>query len=169
MRLRRYRLDEARDAVIRAARFRRPQREAFEKAHEIIDYLDDDIPRLSQDGLVQQLEDFGLRVPSPTPVLVYNLATGVGKTRLMGALITYLHKAAQTNNVLILAPRAAILEKLEREAQANSPKYLFLDPALQVEPRLCFRSNVETFEPNPDGLNVFVLSPQSIKIGRAHV
>ena len=162
MRLRRYRLDEARDAVIRAARFRRPQREAFEKAHEILDYLDDDIPRLSQDGLVQQLEEFGLRVPSPTPVLVYNLATGVGKTRLMGALITYLHKAAQTNNVLILAPRAAILEKLEREAQANSPKYLFLDPALQSEPRLCFRSNVETFEPDPDGLNVFVLSPQSI-------
>lgn len=162
MKLRRYRLDEARDAVIRAARFRRPQREAFEKTHEIVDYLDDDLPNLSQKRLNEQLEELGLSVPASPPVLVYNLATGVGKTRLMGALITYLHKAGQTNNVLILAPRAAILEKLEREAQANSPKYLFLDPALQPEPRLCFRSNVDTFDPDPTGLNVFVLSPQSI-------
>jgi superfamily II DNA or RNA helicase len=162
VRLRRYRLDEARDAVVRAARFRRPQREAFDKTHEIIDYLDDDIPSISQERLISQLEDYGLRVPSSPPVLVYNLATGVGKTKLMGAVIAYLHKAGQTNNVLILAPRAAILEKLEREAQANSPKYLFLDPSLQPEPRLCFRSNVETFTPDPDGLNVFILSPQSI-------
>ena len=162
MRLRTYRLDEAREAVVRMARFRRPQREAFEKTHEIFSYLDDDLPKLSQTSLIEQLEQFGLRVPASPPILVYNLATGVGKTRLMGALIAYLHKAGQTNNVLILAPRAAILEKLEREAQANSAKYLFVDSALQPEPRLCFRSNVDTFEPDPHGLNLMILSPQSI-------
>lgn len=162
MRLRRYRLDEIYDAVVRAAHLRRPQREVFDLVHKLVGALDDDLPRVSQERLVQQLQDQALVTTDTHPNLLIHLATGVGKTRLMGALIAYLKRSGQTNNVLILAPRSAVLEKLERESQAASPKYLFIDPTLQPEPRLCFRGNLESFEPSTSDLNVFVLSPQSI-------
>jgi superfamily II DNA or RNA helicase len=73
-----------------------------------------------------------------------------------------LYNAGQTRHCLILAPRAAILEKFERETTIGHPKYLFLDPALVPEPRLCLRGNIESFRPAGDHLNVFILSPQSI-------
>jgi len=63
---------------------------------------------------------------------------------------------------VILASRTAIVEKLERESQAGSSKYLLLDPALVPEPNLCFRSTLESFVPDPERLNLYVLSPQTI-------
>lgn len=54
------------------------------------------------------------------------LATGVGKTRLMGALIAYLVKAHNVRHFMILAPNRTILEKLEREFKNPSDrKYVF--------------------------------------------
>ena len=46
------------------------------------------------------LEDFERDFPS----LCFALATGVGKTRLMGAFIAYLHLRHQINNFFVLAP-----------------------------------------------------------------
>ena len=46
------------------------------------------------------LEDFERDFPS----LCFALATGVGKTRLMGAFIAYLHLAHGINNFFVLAP-----------------------------------------------------------------
>lgn len=54
------------------------------------------------------------------------LATGVGKTRLMGALIYYFVKAYNVRHFMILAPNRTILEKLEREFKNPSDKkYVF--------------------------------------------
>ncbi|HSW87081.1 MAG TPA: DEAD/DEAH box helicase family protein [Rhabdochlamydiaceae bacterium] len=54
------------------------------------------------------------------------LATGVGKTRLMGAIIAYLVKAHKVRHFMILAPNRTILEKLEREFKNPSDrKYVF--------------------------------------------
>lgn len=161
-RIRKYRLDEARDRVLRVARLRPPQREAFDRIHDLVSGWNDDLPQIVEAELVESLRGKGLEVPVVPPQLIFALATGVGKTRLMGALIAYLYNAGQTKNVLILAPRAAILEKLERESTIGHPKYLFIDPALVPEPRLCFRGNIESFRSATDRLNVFILSPQSI-------
>ena len=46
------------------------------------------------------------------PSLCFSLATGVGKTRLMGAFITYLHLAKGISNFFILAPNLTIYNKL---------------------------------------------------------
>ena len=161
-RIRKYRLDEAHDRVLRIARLRAPQKEGFDRVHELVSNLNDDLPRLSQAELVEHLRRRDLEIPAPPPQLVFALATGVGKTRLMGALIAYLHIAGQTNNCLILAPRTAVIEKLERETQIGHPKYLFVDPALVSEPNLCFRDQVTSFRPASKRLNLFVLSPQSV-------
>ena len=131
-RIRKYRLDEAYDRVLRIARLRAPQKEGFDRVHELVSNLNDDLPRLSQAELVEHLRRRDLEIPAPPPQLVFALATGVGKTRLMGALIAYLHIAGQTNNCLILAPRTAVIEKLERETQIGHPKYLFVDPGASV-------------------------------------
>jgi type III restriction enzyme len=39
------------------------------------------------------------------PSLCFAIATGVGKTRLMGAFIGYLHLARGINNFFVLAPK----------------------------------------------------------------
>ncbi|WP_130910742.1 DEAD/DEAH box helicase family protein [Pseudomonas sp. Sample_9] len=59
------------------------------------------------------------------PSLCFALATGVGKTRLMGAFITYLHLAHGINNFFVLAPSLTIYNKLITDFSPNTPKYVF--------------------------------------------
>ena len=67
------------------------------------------------------LEDFERGFPS----LCFALATGVGKTRLMGAFIAYLHLAHGINNFFVLAPNLTIYNKLIADFTPNTPKYVF--------------------------------------------
>ncbi|WP_322405510.1 DEAD/DEAH box helicase [Massilia luteola] len=67
------------------------------------------------------LEDFEREFPS----LCFSLATGVGKTRLMGAFIAYLHLAHGINNFFVLAPNLTIYNKLIADFTRNTPKYVF--------------------------------------------
>lgn len=67
------------------------------------------------------LEDFERDFPS----LCFALATGVGKTRLMGAFIAYLHLAHGINNFFVLAPNLTIYNKLITDFTRNTPKYVF--------------------------------------------
>lgn len=67
------------------------------------------------------LEDFERDFPS----LCFALATGVGKTRLMGAFIAYLHLAHGINNFFVLAPNLTIYNKLIADFTRNTPKYVF--------------------------------------------
>jgi type III restriction enzyme len=58
--------------------------------------------------------------------LTFALATGVGKTRLMGAFIAYLYTQHQIKNFMVVAPNTTIYEKLKKDlADNNSPKYVF--------------------------------------------
>lgn len=59
------------------------------------------------------------------PSLCFALATGVGKTRLMGAFIAYLHLAHGMNNFFVLAPNLTIYNKLIADFTPNTPKYVF--------------------------------------------
>ncbi len=59
------------------------------------------------------------------PSLCFALATGVGKTRLMGAFITYLHLAHGVMNFFVLAPNLTIYGKLIADFTPNTPKYVF--------------------------------------------
>ena len=66
------------------------------------------------------LEDFEREFPS----LCFALATGVGKTRLMGAFIAYLHLKHGINNFFVLAPNLTIYNKLISDFTPNTPKYV---------------------------------------------
>lgn len=58
--------------------------------------------------------------------LTFALATGVGKTRLMGAFIAYLYTQHNIRNFFVVAPNTTIYEKLKKDlSDWNSSKYVF--------------------------------------------
>src|SRR5579864_6421162 len=59
------------------------------------------------------------------PSLCFALATGVGKTRLMGAFITYLFRQRLSRHFFVLAPNLTIYNKLISDFTPNTPKYVF--------------------------------------------
>ncbi|MFZ4126318.1 MAG: DEAD/DEAH box helicase family protein, partial [Rickettsiales bacterium] len=72
-------------------------------------------------ALYPQVRDFERQFPS----LCFALATGVGKTRLMGAFISYLYLSGASRNFFVLAPNLTIYEKLMQDFSSHSPKYVF--------------------------------------------
>ncbi|MFT3718578.1 DEAD/DEAH box helicase family protein [Pseudorhodoferax sp.] len=72
-------------------------------------------------ALFPQLQDFEREFPS----LCFALATGVGKTRLMGAFITYLYTAHKIKHFFVLAPNLTIYDKLIADFTPNTHKYVF--------------------------------------------
>lgn len=57
--------------------------------------------------------------------LTFALATGVGKTRLMGAFIAYLYTQHHIRNFFVVAPNTTIFEKLKKDlSDNNSAKYV---------------------------------------------
>jgi type III restriction enzyme len=60
------------------------------------------------------------------PCVCFALATGVGKTRLMGAFIAWLNQSKGIKNFFVLAPNLTIYNKLiEDFSNPRSPKYVF--------------------------------------------
>lgn len=94
------------------------------------------------------------------PSLCFALATGVGKTRLMGAFITYLHLAHGIRNFFVLAPNLTIYDKLITDFTPNTSKYVFKGIAefAAYPPRIVTGDNYETAGSGD------ILSPVSINI-----
>ncbi len=70
----------------------------------------------------QEFEEFERKFPAYT----FALATGVGKTRLMGAFVAYLYLVYNIQHFLIVAPNLTIYRKLYEDfSRANNPKYVF--------------------------------------------
>jgi len=60
------------------------------------------------------------------PAYTFALATGVGKTRLMGAFVAYLYLVYNIQHFLIVAPNLTIYKKLFDDfSKSNNPKYVF--------------------------------------------
>jgi len=106
---------------------RPPQRDSLEILARVCE-----IVSLEKDGDVAQaletiktefttVEDFERNFPS----LCFAIATGVGKTRLMGALISYLYLSEGIRHFFVLAPNLTIYNKLIADFTPNTPKYVF--------------------------------------------
>lgn len=60
------------------------------------------------------------------PSLAFSIATGIGKTRLMAAIIVYLHQKHGIKHFFVLAPNLTLYEKLKRDfGDATYEKYVF--------------------------------------------
>jgi type III restriction enzyme len=92
------------------------ERIGFEKGRDVLQAL------ATIQSIYPTVTDFERDFPS----LCFALATGVGKTRLMGAFVTYLFLTGQSRNFFVLAPNTTIYDKLiEDFSNQASPKYVF--------------------------------------------
>ncbi|MDR1085884.1 MAG: DEAD/DEAH box helicase family protein [Deltaproteobacteria bacterium] len=113
--------------IERCLSLRRPQSEALGILAEVAELL----PLSKKPDLVRDLAAITERFPTVDdfergfPSLCFALATGVGKTRLMGAFIAYLHLSKGFCNFLVLAPNLTIYNKLIADFTPNTPKYVF--------------------------------------------
>ena len=132
---------------------RSPQRESLEILDRVCDLLPLSKDQDAAQALVAIRADFAnvTDFERDFPSLCFALATGVGKTRLMGAFIAYLYQAEGIRHFFVLAPNLTIYNKLISDFTPGSPKYVF------------------------QGLSDFVIQPPEIitgdnyEIGRAHV
>ena len=67
------------------------------------------------------VQDFEREFPS----LCFALATGVGKTRLMGAFVAYMYLTGRSRHFFVLAPNLTIYNKLIADFTPGTPKYVF--------------------------------------------
>jgi type III restriction enzyme len=116
------------NAIAGRLSLRAPQRRSLE----ILDRITEIIPPRKGTDVADALEIIRSEFPSVTdferdfPSLCFALATGVGKTRLMGAFISYLHLAHGINNFFVLAPNLTIYNKLITDfSDRTHPKYVF--------------------------------------------
>lgn len=114
-------------AIANRLSLRQPQRESLE----ILDRVCDLVPLSKSPDLTAALAAVHEEFPTVTdfergfPSLCFALATGVGKTRLMGAFIAYLHLAKGVRHFFVLAPNLTIYNKLIQDFTPNTPKYVF--------------------------------------------
>jgi type III restriction enzyme len=106
---------------------RPPQRHSLE----ILDRVTEIAPPAKSSDIATALRTIQSEFPTVTdferefPSICFALATGVGKTRLMGAFISYLHLAHVIDNFFVLAPNLTIYRKLIADFTPNTPKYVF--------------------------------------------
>lgn len=107
------------------------------------------------------VEDFEHAFPS----LCFALATGVGKTRLMGAFITYLHLEYGIRHFFVLAPNLTIYNKLLADFTPNTPKYVFQGIA-EFAVKAPTLVTGENFEQKPQVLDLFERDGASTRLSR---
>lgn len=80
------------------------------------------------------------------PSFCFAMATGIGKTRLMGACIYHLYKTKGYKHFFILAPGNTIYDKLRKESNPNHPKYIFKGlEAKMGRPKVYDGENYDTY------------------------
>ena len=115
------------NAIAGRLSLRKPQRDSLEILHRITELAP---PRKDTD---REALLAVLRAEFPTVTdferefasVCFALATGVGKTRLMGAFIAYLHLEHGINNFFVMAPNLTIYNKLITDFTPNTAKYVF--------------------------------------------
>lgn len=94
--------------------------------------------------------------------LTFALATGVGKTRLMGAFIAYLYTNHNIKNFFVVAPNKTVYEKLKSDfGNVASEKYVFKGLGCFTNPPqiICdddYRN--KTVDLFPSGINLYIFN-----------
>lgn len=113
-----------------AMSLREPQKEALQYLDAIssnCDYKRNTLDEIEAIATVNCEDKHTIKVDDnfKFPSFCFDMATGIGKTRLMGAAIYYLYKTKGYKHFFILAPGNTIYDKLRKEANPAHPKYIF--------------------------------------------
>jgi superfamily II DNA or RNA helicase len=148
-------LNRAFDLVVATTGLRPPQAEALAALRDVLLRLPKPLCECDPDTV----RDF-LSLPAGHPRYTFELATGLGKTRLAGAMIAMLWLARQADKFLILAPRRAVLRRLENALDPRFREYLFVNPSFIPEPRVIRSDEVERVGVADAGTALFEGGPQ---------
>jgi type III restriction enzyme len=125
-------------------------RDPLQDSLDILGQLSEELSLGKEVDLVAELEKVKEKFPTCTdferafPSITFSIATGVGKTRLMGAFIAYLYLKKGIRNFFILAPGSTIYEKLiEDFGNPAFHKYVFngISEFVHNQPRIITGDN----------------------------
>ena len=101
------------------------------------------------------------------PSFCYAMATGIGKTRLMGASIYYLYKTKGYKHFFILAPGNTIYDKLRKESNPNHPKYIFKGLEAEMgKPKVYDGENYDTYPVKFEQMSLRIEKTSEIQLPR---
>lgn len=107
-------------------------RKPLQEALDILTQLSEVLEMEKEVNLKSELEKVQALYPTcidferEFPSICFSIATGVGKTRLMGACVGYLYLQKGIRNFFVLAPNLTIYNKLiEDFGNSSNPKYVF--------------------------------------------
>lgn len=125
------------DYISGAMSLRKPQKESLVRLDNILSHV-----KLNKSNdILDSLKEVNTLYPTCTSFernfmsMTFALATGVGKTRLMGAFIAYLYTNKDIHNFFVVAPGTTIYEKLIDDlGNPGNPKYVFKGLSCFVNP-----------------------------------
>ena len=125
-------------------------RDPLQESLDILVQLSEVLSLKKEADLPSELEKVNGKFPTCTdferafPSLAFSIATGVGKTRLMGAFVAYLYLEHGIRNFFILAPGSTIYEKLIQDfGNPAYHKYVFsgISEFVHNQPRIITGDN----------------------------
>ena len=163
------------ERVISTMKLRTPQREALEKFHSVLSKSDMPLNEMSNQEISYLFSkvfpqwDF----PHSAPEFTFHLATGVGKTRLIGALIAYMYLSGDSKNFMIVSPRSEIVRKFLSVCSPDNANYIFVDSTL-IDFPMVFNGDQAVADYTQShlfngGPNIWVLSPQAFSANNARL
>ena len=113
--------------IEQALSLRQPQKDSLDILAQILERIElkKDISVEETLKVIQEIHPSVKDFERIFPCLCFAIATGVGKTRLMGAMIAYIHAEYKVRNFMVLAPNLTIYNKLKQDFTPNTPKYVF--------------------------------------------
>ena len=107
-------------------------RQPLQESLDVVAQLAEELELKKDVDLIAEIEKVKSHFPTCAdferefPSICFSIATGVGKTRLMGACVAYLYLKKGIRNFFVLAPNLTIYEKLiEDFGNPNYEKYVF--------------------------------------------
>ncbi len=117
------------EQIDREMALRKPLKNAVEALDEVMETLDRrgvDLNQLGADGRDRVASLTRLNFQTDFPSFCFHIATGVGKTRLLGACIAYLYRTRGWTDFFVLVPGSTIYNKFKgSDFVRGGPKFLF--------------------------------------------
>lgn len=145
-----------------------PQEEALSYLDAISSHCDykkdgkDDIEKAASEHCEKQRK---IQAKFDFPSFCFAMATGIGKTRLMGASIYYLYKTKGYKHFFILAPGNTIYDKLRKESNPNHPKYIFKGLESEMgRPKVYDGENYDTYPVKFEQTTLYIEKTSEIQL-----
>ena len=158
-------MDDFLEKLKQEMNLRKPQADSLTKFSDLLQPVD--LASLEQKRIKHLLERGTLSFPDSYARLTFALATGVGKTKLMGAMMAWLYLSGKSRHFVMLAPSSTIYKKMQNEAIPTYKKYIFAGISQFPIPEIVTADTVEGWNPEEDEssekITIFILTPGQIR------